>query len=38
VLVNDVLIALTARQMGATLYTANAEDFVAIRRIRPFPP
>ena len=35
-LVNDVLIALTARQIGATLYTANGDDFVAIRRVRDF--
>jgi predicted nucleic acid-binding protein len=35
-LVNDVLIALTARQIGATLYTVNAGDFAAIRRIRDF--
>jgi len=35
-LVNDVLIALSARQAGATLYTANGEDFAAIRRIRAF--
>jgi predicted nucleic acid-binding protein len=35
-LVNDVLIALTARQIGATLYTANADDVAAIRRVRDF--
>lgn len=35
-LVNDVLIALTTRQIGATLYTANGDDFSAIRRIRDF--
>ncbi len=35
-LVNDVLIALSARQLGATLYTADAEDFTAIRRVRDF--
>jgi len=35
-LVNDVLIALTARHIGATLYTADAADFTAIRRIRDF--
>jgi predicted nucleic acid-binding protein len=35
-LVNDVLIALTARQMGATLYTADAGDFEAIRQVRDF--
>jgi len=35
-LVNDVLIALTARWLGATLYTANGDDFAAIRRVRDF--
>ena len=35
-LTNDVLIALTARHIGATLYTADAADFTAIRRIRDF--
>jgi len=35
-LVNDVLIALTVRRLGATLYTADAEDFTAIRRVRDF--
>jgi predicted nucleic acid-binding protein len=35
-LVNDVLIALTARTMGATLCTADAGDFEAIRRVRAF--
>lgn len=35
-LVNDVLIALTARRLGATVYTANAGDFLAIRRVRKF--
>jgi len=35
-LVNDVLIALTARRMGAALYTTDAEDFEAIRRVRDF--
>jgi predicted nucleic acid-binding protein len=35
-LVNDVLIALTARSLGATLYTADGEDFKAIRRVRDF--
>jgi predicted nucleic acid-binding protein len=28
----DVLIALTARSIGATVITCNAEDFQAIRR------
>jgi len=35
-LVNDLLIALTARQMGATVYTSDLQDFEAIRRIRDF--
>ncbi len=34
-LVNDVLIALTARAIGATLYTADG-DFEAIRQVRAF--
>ena len=35
-LVGDVLIALSARSMGATVFTQNREDFEAIRRIRYF--
>ena len=35
-LVNDVLIALSARSIGATVVTGNARDFAAIREIRPF--
>ena len=35
-LVNDVLIALSARSIGATVVTNNARDFSAIRDIRPF--
>lgn len=35
-LVNDVLIALSARSIGATVMTSNARDFAAIREIRPF--
>lgn len=35
-LVNDVLIALSARSIAATVVTGNARDFVAIREIRPF--
>jgi predicted nucleic acid-binding protein len=35
-LVNDVLIALTARSIGAMLYTADAEDFESIRQVRDF--
>jgi predicted nucleic acid-binding protein len=35
-LVGDVLIALTAREVGATLYTANVGDFMVIRAIEHF--
>jgi predicted nucleic acid-binding protein len=35
-LVNDCLLALTARSLGATLYTRNREDFTLIHTIRPF--
>lgn len=35
-LVNDVLIALSARSIGATVITQNERDFVAIQAIRPF--
>ena len=35
-LVNDVLIALGARTIGATVVTANLSDFEAIRQIEPF--
>jgi len=35
-LVDDVLIALTARRLGATLYTRDGDDFEAIRRIHGF--
>ena len=35
-LCNDVLIALTARSIGATVVTANAADFAAIRQVEPF--
>jgi predicted nucleic acid-binding protein len=34
--VNDVLIALTARALGATVVTANLDDFQAIARLEPF--
>ncbi|HEY6478331.1 MAG TPA: PIN domain-containing protein [Polyangia bacterium] len=34
--VNDLLIALTARALGATVLTADHADFEAIRRIEPF--
>ena len=33
---NDVLIALTAQAIGATMLTANVADFEAIRAIEPF--
>lgn len=35
-LVNDVLIALSARQIGATVITQNERDFRAIQEIRKF--
>jgi predicted nucleic acid-binding protein len=35
-LVNDVLIALCAQHLGATLFTFNRDDFELIRRYRPF--
>jgi predicted nucleic acid-binding protein len=35
-LVNDVLIACTARQIGATVFTADASDFGAIGEVFPF--
>jgi len=35
-LLGDVLIALTARANGATVWTADAADFEAIRAIAPF--
>ena len=35
-LTNDVLIALTARSIGATLFTQNRKDFQAIREIKEF--
>jgi predicted nucleic acid-binding protein len=34
--VHDVLIALGAREVGATVVTANVDDFEAIRRVVPF--
>ncbi|MCC7202366.1 MAG: type II toxin-antitoxin system VapC family toxin [Nitrospirae bacterium] len=36
VLLNDILIALSAIQIGGTVYTANKEDFLLIRRYRSF--
>ena len=35
-LVGDVLIALSARSIGATVITKNERDFVAIQRVRRF--
>jgi predicted nucleic acid-binding protein len=35
-LANDVLIALSARSIGATVITQNQADFEAIRTLRPF--
>lgn len=35
-LCNDVLIALTARSIGASVVTANLSDFVAIQRVERF--
>lgn len=32
----DVLIALTARQIGAVVITCNAQDFLAIREVKAF--
>ena len=35
-LVHDCLIALSSRQIGATVFTRNRRDFTAIRRVVPF--
>jgi len=35
-LVNDALIASSARSIGATVYTRNREDFVLLQRTRRF--
>jgi predicted nucleic acid-binding protein len=35
-LVNDCLLALSARDIGATLYTRNRDDFMLLRKVRPF--
>ena len=35
-LVNDCLIALSSRQIGATVFTHNGQDFATIRRVAPF--
>jgi predicted nucleic acid-binding protein len=34
--VNDVLIALTARSIGATVVTRNERDFALVRSLRRF--
>jgi predicted nucleic acid-binding protein len=35
-LVNDCLLAVSARSLGATLYTRNREDFLLLKSVRPF--
>jgi predicted nucleic acid-binding protein len=35
-LVNDCLLALSARSLGATLYTRNRDDFTLLQSIRSF--
>jgi predicted nucleic acid-binding protein len=35
-LVNDCLLALSARSLGATLYTRNRDDFMLLQTIRSF--
>jgi predicted nucleic acid-binding protein len=35
-LAHDCLIALSSRQIGATVFTHNGQDFAAIRRVVPF--
>lgn len=35
-MLNDILIVLCARQIGATVCTFNREDFALIRRYKPF--
>jgi predicted nucleic acid-binding protein len=35
-LANDCLLALSARSIGATLYTRNRTDFSLIQKLRPF--
>jgi predicted nucleic acid-binding protein len=35
-LVNDVLNALSARSIGASVITQNERDFAAIQSVRPF--
>ncbi len=35
-MLNDILLALSARRMGADLYTLNRDDFTLIQRYQPF--
>ena len=35
-LVNDCLLALSARSIGATFYTRNREDFILLQSVRSF--
>ena len=35
-LVNDCLLALSARSIGSTLYTRNRDDFMVLKRLRAF--
>lgn len=35
-MLNDILLALTARRIGAELFTFNRDDFELIRRHKPF--
>ena len=35
-LVNDCLLALSARSLGATLYTRNRGDFMLLQSVRAF--
>ncbi len=35
-MLNDILLALSARRMGADLYTVNRDDFKLIHRYQPF--
>jgi predicted nucleic acid-binding protein len=35
-ILNDILLVLTARRIGADLFTFNADDFELIRRHKPF--
>jgi predicted nucleic acid-binding protein len=36
-LVNDCLLALSARSLGASLYTRNRDDFILLQSVRSFP-